>query len=282
MDEKLPENQHRNIKNGEVEVSRSYLESLTTSDLIKMADNLGVDIPPELDRIFIIEELLDISNPLYYVDNSADTTDSTEPQGEAVPIIKLNGESAGSGAIESAPLPKQYSITFIEVMIRDPLWAFVFWEIKNQDKEQYEKYPDFDGYFLKVSSIAANGNSVAGKASSFSQAGERDDSVFTVTIGSNDNAWYLGFTPARENAFTSGDPVQYIVELCVRTKSEDIILASSNPFILPGLYDHSVGRDKKIQKSNNNQLAFLSGYGDLNVLRYSERLFRAKKDTGAG
>ena len=36
-------------------VTRAYLESLTTSDLIKMADNSGIDIPSELDRIFIIE-----------------------------------------------------------------------------------------------------------------------------------------------------------------------------------------------------------------------------------
>ena len=38
-------------------MTKAYLESLTTSDLTKIADNLGVDIPSDLDRDFIIEDI---------------------------------------------------------------------------------------------------------------------------------------------------------------------------------------------------------------------------------
>ncbi|MDR1147291.1 MAG: hypothetical protein LBK66_01525, partial [Spirochaetaceae bacterium] len=38
---------------------RRYLESLTTRELAALADKAGIDIPPELDRIFIIEAILE-------------------------------------------------------------------------------------------------------------------------------------------------------------------------------------------------------------------------------
>ncbi|MDR3248021.1 MAG: DUF4912 domain-containing protein, partial [Treponema sp.] len=40
-------------------LARPYLDSLTTEELARIADNCGIDIPPNLERIFIIEELLD-------------------------------------------------------------------------------------------------------------------------------------------------------------------------------------------------------------------------------
>ena len=38
---------------------KAFLKSLTTRELQKLADSAGIDIPPDLDRIFIIRELLD-------------------------------------------------------------------------------------------------------------------------------------------------------------------------------------------------------------------------------
>jgi len=46
----------------DVPVSRTWLESLSTAELIKLADSFGIDIPHGLERIFIIEELLEYSN----------------------------------------------------------------------------------------------------------------------------------------------------------------------------------------------------------------------------
>ena len=41
-------------------ISRTYLESLSTADLISLADEYGIDIPEELNRRFIIGELLEV------------------------------------------------------------------------------------------------------------------------------------------------------------------------------------------------------------------------------
>ena len=42
-------------------LSRSYLETLSTADLIVLADDFDIDIPDNLNRCFIIGELLEVS-----------------------------------------------------------------------------------------------------------------------------------------------------------------------------------------------------------------------------
>ena len=40
-------------------LSRPYLESLTSAQLFELAEQYGIDIPPDLNRRFIIGELLE-------------------------------------------------------------------------------------------------------------------------------------------------------------------------------------------------------------------------------
>ena len=255
-------------------VTRVQLESLTTSDLLKMADTMGIDIPPELDRIFIIEELLEIASQDEAGENLSDAsnalgkkaadisvsvsaaldTDDSVPSGEAP-----GKEPPDTRIIESVLLPKQYNITYIEVMIRDPLWAFVFWEIKIQDKEQIERSQDFEGYYLKVTSWGT------------------PEQFFTVPLKPDDTARYLGFTLDTEARISPASQIQYKVELCASMKGNEMILASSNPFCLPGLYEFPSGAGKQEAGPYINPLVRLSGYGDFHILRYSERQVRAKR-----
>ena len=228
-------------ENGHV-MNRAYFERLTTDALLQMADDWGVDIPFGLDRIFIIEELLDIIS---------------EEEDGAV----LEPDMVDSGAGEAVPLPKQYNFTFIEVMVRDPLWAFVFWEIKSQDKEQLEKSQDFSGYYLKVTPMAA--------------ASE----VFRVPVKPEDTAWYLGFNPPLVTGNNNAG-IQYKVELCAVLKDNELVLVASKPFTLPVLYELSFCPGK--EGVSGNSLCRLSGCEDFHVLRNSERLFRAKRGAPDG
>jgi len=238
-------------------VTRAYLESLTTSDLIKMADKFGIDLPSDLDRIFIIEELLGIELP----DENESTNSSDHDLMDSV-------------SLESVPLPRQYNISFIEVMIRDPLWAFVFWEIKAQEKEQYEKAQDFEGYFLKVSPLEKSPETSAGSS-------RQEKGVFSIPVKSEDSAWYLGLDQAAaDSGRTEQD--QYKVELCAAFRDEEIVIAVSKPVKLPELPVLPSGSEKPDVSTYGNPLVHLSGYRDFHMLRRIERLPRAKKDYPAG
>jgi hypothetical protein len=192
---------------------RSCLERLTTRELARMADREGIDIPPDLDRIFIIQELLELE----LLKNSEEPP---SPEPEIPPPGKM-----------PVPLPRHYNITWLEILPRDSLWVFVFWEIKAQDRERFEAVPDFDGYCLRAH-IAGAG------------------AVFTVPVSNDDNAWYLGFPPQRS---------EYTVELCVSFRGETRgleepvykTLAVSVPFTLP--------RGTGVEKIPDNPLIRLSG-----------------------
>jgi hypothetical protein len=242
-------------------LTRAYLESLTTNDLLGIADSLGVDVPDNPERILLIEELLDISSQ---EDNTAS--------------FACESEVSDTVLVESVPLPKQYNITFIEVMIRDPLWAFVFWEIKTSEKEQFEKSADFDGYHLKVSRMQ-DGNQNFDSSLDHLKQGYKG--FYTVPVKPEDTAWYLGLSPASPEEAIGFDHCQLKVEFCVSLGGVETVLAVSNPVRLPGLLElpYGAGKLEMVQENSagGNQLVRLSGYGDFHVLRKNERQLRMKK-----
>jgi hypothetical protein len=239
-------------------LNRTSLESLPTEGLVKLADFYGLDIPPGLDRLFIIEELLEIAS---------------EDEGE-----EDRGPLEGSlimepGFPKPVPLPKQYNITFIRVMIRDPLWIFVFWEVKGFDKEVFEKAPDFGGYYLKVSPWEQSRRYVSRPEGSENSEEER---IFTVPVETGDTARYLGFPPGEEAEDDKDKRLK--VELCAKRGAGEFALAVSNPFRLPSLPGLPAGTEQaKNCESYKNPLIHLSGSGDLHILRSLDRLSRPRQ-----
>jgi hypothetical protein len=209
-------------------LSRSRLEGLSSGELIALADSFGIDIPQGLERIFIIEELLEYSNK----DEQEEKDDL-----EVVPAY-----------LETAALPKQYNISFIEVIIRDPLWAFVFWEIKTHDREIHESADDFNGYCLSVIQV---------------DEGE----TFRVSVNADDCARYLGF--AEHSSAAQG---RYKINLCVLHGDQEVQIASSAPFCLPRLID-----DEEILKMKETPLLRLSGVYDLSITKSTDRQSRIKR-----
>jgi hypothetical protein len=222
-------------------LKRPYLESLTTHELVSLADCFGIDIPFELDRIFMIEALMDIVTEYTGAIDGMHLPESGSEEPEKRTLIETD-------IPEPVALPKRYNITFIEVLIRDPLWVFTFWEIKSHDKERYEKAPDFGGYHLKVSPMGG------GLPSQW-------EDIFIVPVGTGDTAWYLDFPPAEGH---------FKVDLCVLKGEEVHVLATSRPFRLPKLINPpNLGNE--LEEEYQEPLIRLSGAEDFPVLRNMDR-----------
>lgn len=211
-------------------LTRSYLETLSTDDLAELAGRLGLDFPPELNRIFVIEELLDAS------------ADDEDDRGEVEDLVEDEQAAPSSG------LPVNYNATFIGVLLRDPVWAFAFWEIKASDRDEWEKSPEFGGYRLRVNSLPASRTGL-------------ENGSFTVSIEPNDSAWYL--------CLPKGGG-WYRVDLCVVHDRAETVLASSSPFRVPrgsaALCEGDGGRAAS--------LLALSGLTDFRVLNAADRQSR--------
>jgi hypothetical protein len=265
----------------ELRLTRSGLESMSTAELVRVADSFGIDIPPGLDRVFVIGELLDLaflSEPFsepFKEEGGVPETSNTEktaamrdpgeetgaapaeavsetlPHGAGTPpVVSFPGEgSFGTKDFSgSVPFPRQYNITFIETMTRDPLWTFAFWEVKEHDREILEQIAGFDGYCLRVNPLADK---------------ETADSLgFTVPVGPEDTAWYIGF-PSENTGH------RFQVELCACLGERIDVLASSRAFTVPRLRERA-----GLSGRCFDQLALMSGAEDFPILRNPERKAR--------
>jgi hypothetical protein len=216
--------------------SRIKLECLSTDELIKLAEDIGIDIPAGLERIFIIEELLENSDTGEY---------------EGKDDLQINPSYS-----EPVALPKQYNISFIDVIIRDPLWAFVYWEIKGHDRETHENAGNFKGYCLRVIPLNEGESIPVSKENSF-----------TVSIDAEDSARYLGF--AEHSPQAAG---RYIIKLGVIRGDTELQIAASQPFNLPRLIENDGPRDL-----DKNPLVRLSGAMDFVTTKSIDRQFRVKR-----
>lgn len=111
-------------------LTRQYLESVSTADLLQLADDYGIDVPRDLNRRLIIGELLEMSEELS--DNEEEV------------LVTDNDFNAPD------TLPKTYNETQICALLRTPAWAFVFWDIRESLLESLLENDDFDGFFLHV------------------------------------------------------------------------------------------------------------------------------------
>jgi hypothetical protein len=224
-----------------IRLTKAYLDTLATSELTRLADSLGIDIPPDLDRLFIIEELLELN---------------LESDGALEDL--LLGEAGIPGPV---PLPRHYNITYVDVILRDPAWAFVFWEINSHDKDHYERSPDFDGYQLKVCPLRASEAPVS-TPGEFPVSGEEG---FTVPVGIADTAWYLNIPPGKG---------WYRVEVCVAQNQTLVSVVSSAPFRVPYFEDPFSVSDRK---SRMYALISLSGLEDSRILYNADRISRRSR-----
>lgn len=215
----------------ELRLTRPYLETLATCDLAALAESLGLDLPPDLNRIFVIEEILD-ARP-----DDPEGAEVDDPEGLRV---------ADQEAV--AALPESYNTTFIEVLIRDPVWAFAFWEIRPQDRDLHERAPDFGGYRLRVSAVGGARN------------GPEDS--FYIALDKKDSAWYVCFPSAKG---------WFKVELCVVKNQGEQVLAASQPFRIPSCGDPSVldSEDHPLRP-----ILTLSGGDEFRILKSVDRASR--------
>ena len=106
-------------------ITRAYLETLSFSDLKKLADEYGVDVPEDLDRRFLLSELVEIA-------------EETRQDKTAGMIISFE-----NSINQSTNLPDGYNETNITCILRNPVWAFVFWDISDTDMNMLNALGDY-------------------------------------------------------------------------------------------------------------------------------------------
>ena len=139
-------------------VSRTYLESLSTADLISLADEYGIDIPENLSRRFIIGELLEA------VEDAGEEKKETLQESDVLP--------------EGSELPTSYNETCITAVIRNPAWVYVYWDISSFDIEKLQQNHSFSSLSLKLSFFSRTDT-------------EKPSDVFDISVSLKDREQYI-------------------------------------------------------------------------------------------
>ncbi len=139
-------------------VTRSYLETLSSSELFALADEYGIDIPDNLNRRFIIGELLEAAEDM------ADSEKDTIQIAESMP--------------ETIDLPDHYNETMICAIMRNPVWCYVYWEISEAERSEIRHSPAFESVVLRVSFLET-------------AASEKPAESFDISVALSDREQYV-------------------------------------------------------------------------------------------
>ena len=186
-------------------LSLAHLETLSSSDLLLLAEDFGIDIPDDLDRNFVIGEILEAAQ-------DSDLYD------EAINLLDEDVD-------EQKTLPESYNVTMIDVVLRNPVWAFVYWDLKKTDIEYAHEHAA--QMLLRVSFYSSDGGAA--------------EESFDVSLKLSDRQQYI-LIPAGKEVMR--------IDLVFESDLETITIASTRFVQLPHgckeLNDVQPGRDEEM------------------------------------
>ncbi|HOF12233.1 MAG TPA: DUF4912 domain-containing protein [Treponemataceae bacterium] len=112
-------------------ITKADLESMSTSALVSLADEYNIEIPESLNRRFIISELLEIAE-----EQSKTHQDDLRDDASAFTFYE--------------DLPKNFNETYIGAIMRNPLWCFAYWDIRDSEFKEISQNPNYLGLTLSL------------------------------------------------------------------------------------------------------------------------------------
>ncbi len=192
-----------------VKLSKKYLESISTEELLKISEIYGLFIPNNLDRSFIIQELLEL----------AESEDDAEVREKSSATLSKFIEEKEAEEIEDEELDDNlsfkkskkmkisYSNTEVHLLLRDPMWLFAFWDFSKTEFKKITTDLNFETFILRVFLYKENNK-------------EDPYDYYDIEIDPTDRSRYF---------YLSFDDVLTRVAICARYSDENIsLLAQSN------------------------------------------------------
>lgn len=192
---------------------RERLLCLSYATLEQLASRMEVEYEEGADREELVEAILEVikenreewerqtSAPLRFEEKKfdlppEDVLELTEP--------------------EDAHFPESYSKTRIRMLLRDPEWAFLYWDLNPNLTDGYQLANDFSGLHLRVLELSSP---------NISATKDPLDS-FDIDVRLDDRSWYLNLP--NQGTF-------YAVQLVASSGSRVEVLAVSNVVPVPRL-----------------------------------------------
>jgi len=215
-------------------MTRERLQALSFEDLLKIADKGNISYLENTDKNDLVTAIADAfeedqqeREEMY---NLAVRIASTKYDVSLIEELDLPSE-------DDIEIPERYNENRMVLMLRDPSWAFLYWDLEEKKRMDIEKRPGVEGLFLRIYEMDGAVKSESGIMDFFDLPVTLDDSRRYINLPEQDTC--------------------YMAELRIRIGESDLqvlqsnIIETSREFIMPS-------RDNEFE--NTDLLIKLSGF----------------------
>ncbi len=215
-------------------MTKERLQSLSYNSLLEIAERDHLPFDEGIEKESLISLVLDAMEE--------DRRDREKLNNLAVRIeaTKYNvslDEEFDFGSAEEINLPERYNETKIMLMLREPSWGFVYWDLKFDLLKDFHSDSAFQGLFLRMIEL-----------SDMAYSKENILDYFDIPVNIADKRRYIRFP---------SEDTYYMTELFSLTDNEESVICQSNiiatsrNYILPA---------RNTEESNSDELINLSGF----------------------
>lgn len=214
-------------------MTEERLSVLSLSALHEIADNEGIKNAADLSREELIEQLLEAIEE--------DREERECFNNFAMRIEEKKYEILLDEEFESQKgivfeIPERYNETKISLLLRDPFWAFAYWDIMDQELGEIGERGHIEGLLLRVCQIETD---KSGK--------EVVIDSFDIPVKVQDNKWYINLPESGKN---------YFIKLVVRLGRGEKVLCTSNTVTSPAKTVAATIAGENITDFSDPMLAF--------------------------
>ena len=191
-------------------MTRESLQSIPLEELAARARSEGYELHGTADRTTLTEFILEVLTERAR-EREEENASSVRVEGSKYQIVE--GECPQSVNTERFPIPESYNQTKIVFMVRDPHWAFAYWDLEAKTREKARVDEETGQLVLRVH----EGESL--------HSGQKPPArSFDIPIQPADSRWYI-YLPEQNSS--------YILELVLVVEGKSTRLAVSNSIRTP-------------------------------------------------
>lgn len=193
-------------------MTRNRLTLYSMFDLYKIAENEGIKYDySDGDREELIDQILEA---LEEDKNERDLSnnDAMKLKNTKYDILQDYELEAQEKQIYS--IPEKYNETRIVLLLRDPLWAYTYWDINDNELNKMKEEIFFEGFFLRVFELDA-------KKDSNKNSYTKDNIIdyYDIPVDENDDSWYINLGKTGRH---------FGIQLCSIVHGKVTVLSKSN------------------------------------------------------
>ena len=193
---------------------RTRLEELSLEALLQVASQNGLDIDPDLDRESVIDQLVELIAENREEREAANST-TVKIQQKKYALLRDDEAPLSQSRVDEVDLPDRYETTRITLMLRDPRWAYTYWDLSSGKIKEYQDSLRFDGLYLRVLQFDDGGEEL------------RIRDSFEIPVQLSDSSWYI---------YLPQQGASYRIQLVARNNHRRELLAVSNEVYAPAAH----------------------------------------------